>query len=98
MRRWAPEIVLPGAHWTTLEDFYRDLLLSLGAPDWHGHNLDALWDSITRGGINQVNPPFRVRVTGVDVMPPECKTLLDCFVAMIAEAKAEGIPVEILCR
>lgn len=92
------EIVLSGAHWTTPEDFYNDLLPSLGAPDWHGHNLDALWDSITRGGINQVSPPFRVRVTGVDAMPAKCKALLDGFVEILAEARAAGIPVEILCR
>ena len=91
------EIVLSCVDWTMPEDFYKSLLPLLGAPDWHGHNLDALWDSITRGGINQVNPPFRMRITGVDAMPPKCKALVDRFVDMIAEAAAKGIPVEIVC-
>ncbi len=37
------EIILSGAHWTAPDDFYKALLPSLGAPDWHGHNFDALW-------------------------------------------------------
>ena len=89
------EIVLSCADWTTPEDFYQCLLPLLGAPDWHGHNLDALWDSITCGGINRVNPPFKILVTEVDELTPLCKGLLDRFVALIAEAEAEGIPVEI---
>ena len=92
------EIVLSGAHWTTPDDLYNALLPSLGAPDWHGHNLDALWDSITRGGINLVNPPFTVRITGVAVMPPNCKALVDRFVALLSEARAEGFAVDVVCQ
>ncbi len=91
------EIVLSGAHWKDPDDFYNALLTSLGAPDWHGHNLDALWDSITAGGINQANPPFRVRLTEVDLIAPHCKAVVDRFVALIEEAKAEGFAVELLC-
>jgi RNAse (barnase) inhibitor barstar len=93
-----PEIVLAGAQWTTQEDFYNTLLPLLGAPDWHGHNLDALWDSIVTGHINQVNPPFKVRITGVDVMSANCKKLVDRFVELVSEAKAEGIAVDVVCE
>jgi RNAse (barnase) inhibitor barstar len=92
------EIVLSGVHWTTEQDFYNALLLSLGAPDWHGHNLDALWDSITGGDINQVKLPFRIVIAGLDMIPPNCRALIDRFVAMISEAKAEGFAVEVVCR
>jgi RNAse (barnase) inhibitor barstar len=91
------EITLSGAHWTAPDDFYNALLPSLGAPDWHGHNLDALWDSITGGDINAVNPPFRVKIAGVDQMPLNCKDLVDRFAALISEARAGGHAVEIVC-
>lgn len=35
------------------------LLPALKAPDWHGHNLDALYDGLS-GGINELEPPFKV--------------------------------------
>lgn len=30
-------------------------------------------------------------------MPPSCRALVDRFVALISEARAEGHPVEIVC-
>jgi RNAse (barnase) inhibitor barstar len=91
------QITLSGEHWTTPYDFYHDLLRSLGAPNWHGHNLDALWDSITGGDINQVNPPFRVTISGIDVMSPNCKILVGRFAAMVSDARAKGYVIEIGC-
>jgi RNAse (barnase) inhibitor barstar len=91
------QIILAGDHWTKPEDFYQTLLSSLGSPNWHGHNLDALWDSITSGDIKQVNPPFSVRITGTDLMSPSCKALVDRFEALISAARAEGHNVEISC-
>ena len=91
------EIILSGAQWTAPDDFYNALLSSLGAPGWHGHNLDALWDSITRGDINEVYSSFRVEIAGVDQMPLNCKALVDRFVDLISDARAEGVLVEIVC-
>jgi RNAse (barnase) inhibitor barstar len=91
------EIVLSGANWTTPDDFYNALLSSLGAPDWHGHNLDALWDSILGNDISRIKPPFRIQVTGIDAMPSECRALVDRFAALINEAKGQGVEV-IVCR
>jgi RNAse (barnase) inhibitor barstar len=92
------EIVLSGAHWATHDDFYEALLPRLGAPDWHGHNLDALWDSITGGDINSVNPPFRIQINGIDEVTSECKLLVDRVVALMSEAKSQGVIVEVICR
>ena len=92
------EIVLSGALWTTPDDFYKALLPSLGAPDWHGHNLDALWDSILGNDINGIKPPFRIQIDGIDAMPSECRVLVDRFVALINAAKGQGVLVEIVCR
>jgi ribonuclease inhibitor len=92
------EIVLSGANWAALDDFFNALLTSPGAPDWHGHNLDALWDAIRGGDINDVNPPLRVSIDGVDQMAPSCKALVDRFVTLMTHARAEGVLVEVVCR
>ena len=55
------EIHLNASDWSTKEDFYTDLLPQLGAPAWHGHNLDALMDGIS-GDINTLEPPYTVYV------------------------------------
>ena len=40
------ELVLNGADWTTKDDVYDAFFCAVGAPEWHGRNLDALADSI----------------------------------------------------
>ena len=67
----------------TVDDFYGILLTSLDAPDWHGRNLDALWDSIT-SDINNVMPPYSIEVSvgtdlsqSVAVLLPRVKALFD---------------------
>ena len=43
------------------EDQFYDLLLSqIGAPEWHGRNLDALADSLITGSINAIEPPYKL--------------------------------------
>ena len=78
----------------TTDTFYRVLLSELGAPDRHGHNLDALWDSITGGDINEIAPPYHVEVRGSQSVPTELATLLNRVQSLFEEAKAElGIDV-----
>jgi len=62
------EIHLGGRAWQSADDFYVAYLKAVGAPEWHGHNLDALWDSLTSGDINQRNAPLRILITGLDEM------------------------------
>lgn len=91
------QIVLSGDNWTVPDDVYTALLSSLGAPDWHGHHLDALWESITGGDINRINPPFSIRVTGVDSVPEDCRTLLNRIIDLLSEVNAVGVNVEMFC-
>jgi RNAse (barnase) inhibitor barstar len=91
------EIVVTGTSWLTKEDFYTSLLTSVGAPDWHGHNLDALRDSIIGGDINQVNLPLAFRIVDIDAMSDECLAVVTQFATMISEAKNEGFAVDIAC-
>ncbi|CAN5471390.1 hypothetical protein BH10PSE14_BH10PSE14_27520 [soil metagenome] len=52
--------------WTTALDFYEALLAALGAPDWHGRNVNALMESMIFGNINKVGPPMVVHVRKLD--------------------------------
>ena len=89
------EIMLESSSWNSPEDFYHDLLAALGAPDWHGHNLDALWDSITGGGINEVNPPFVIRVVG-ERRNSNCDEFLRRVQEMFVDARAQNVDVEMV--
>jgi RNAse (barnase) inhibitor barstar len=51
------ELVLDGSEWKTKDDVYNAFFRAVGAPEWHGRNLDALADSISGGSINQVEVP-----------------------------------------
>lgn len=62
-------IDLDAAKWKTPDDFYNALLPELGAPEWHGHNPNALNDSVIWGGINAVNPPLTIRVRRLSLVP-----------------------------
>ena len=73
----------------TLDAIYTALLSELGAPSWHGHNLDALWDSITDGDINEIKPPYYVEVRGADRLPLELVSLLTQMRTLFEEAAAE---------
>lgn len=91
------EIVISAGDWQVPDDFYAAVLRALDAPAWHGHNLDALWDSITGGGINGVNPPFQLRIEDLGRTPQSCRDMVEKFVTLIRDAQAAGVPVEIIC-
>lgn len=45
----AREITLDAAAWREFRDIYAAMLPALGAPDWHGPNLDAVYDALVAG-------------------------------------------------
>jgi len=59
-----------------MDDVYDGLLKALGAPDWHGRNLDALIDSMGTGSINEVEPPYLIRIEHSEAMPHELRGML----------------------
>ena len=84
---------------TGMQDFYIDarhcededalwtaLLSGLQAPNWHGHNLDALWDSLIVGDILGQPPPQRIFLHLPDPPPPALLSLLDRLQGLFAEA------------
>lgn len=57
-------ITLDASRWTTAKDFYNAVLLAIGAPEWHGRNINAVVDSMIWGGINALEPPYTIRISG----------------------------------
>ena len=89
------EIRLDGRGWKTKEDFYHAFLAAVEAPDWHGRNLDALWDSIVTGGINRRELPYRIVIGGCNYMSAEAAGMVDRFRVLIEEAARQGYAVGI---
>ncbi len=89
------ELVLNGAGWTTKDDVYNAFFHVVGAPEWHGRNLDALADSIAGGQINQVEVPYRVVIKNYNLIGSAAKEMTDNLVNLVRELAGKGCPVEI---
>lgn len=63
-------------------EFIDALRQAIVAPDGHGSSGDAFVDSMIWGGMNGIEPPYEVRVAGLDKAPAAVN---DCAVA-IADA------------
>lgn len=83
-------ISLDASQWRSPEDFYSALLPQLGAPAWHGHNLDALDDSLGVGGINALAPPFRVEIEGADKLSEPMRQFLSKVERLFADIRAKA--------
>lgn len=82
-------ITLDASAWSSPDDFYSALLPQLGAPAWHGRNLDALDDSLGGGGINALEPPFRVQIEGTEKLPESMQHFLSKVEQVFADVCAE---------
>jgi RNAse (barnase) inhibitor barstar len=89
------EINLNAAAWRNKNDFYEALLPALGAPSWHGRNLDALNDSLGTGQINEVELPLRITITNTATIPPELLEYLKRFAELVAELRARECEIEL---
>jgi hypothetical protein len=79
-------IELDATKWKTALDFYDALLTGIGAPEWHGKSPDALIDSMIWGGINAVEPPYTVRISGLSAAPQE----LCAYVQLVSDVLVDG--------
>jgi RNAse (barnase) inhibitor barstar len=84
---------LDASKWRTRDDFYDALLPLLGAPGWHGRNLDALHDSITSNDINLVNPPFAITLSNLGHAHPELREYMEKFVRLILDLHDAGYKI-----
>lgn len=82
-------ITLDASKWQNPLDFYDAILPSLGAPEWHGTNLNALTESMVWGEINAVKPPYTVQIVSTKSLPPEVRQELTWAVEDLAKARAD---------
>ena len=89
------EIVLDGSSWRSSEDVYRSFLAAVGAPPWHGHNFNALRDSIAVGRINEIDVPYTIKITNFDRVGAEAGRMATDFIDLIRELRDSGCPVDV---
>ena len=64
-------IKLDASGWKSWTDYYDAILSALDAPHWHGRNANALFDSMVGGGINGVEPPYKIWIVGTSNLPAD---------------------------
>ena len=89
------EIVLDASNWKSKDDVYDSFFHAVGAPEWHGRNMDALRDSIAAGQVNKIEVPYRLVVKKTAGIGSAAKTALEEFVKLVRELTAEDCPIEI---
>ncbi len=88
-------LLLDASGWNSRDDVYDAFFRAVGAPAWHGRNLDALSDSIQGGLINEIEAPYRIHIVNTLKIGPEARQMLDDFRGLIQELAAEGCQVGI---
>ena len=90
-----PTLFLDGARWQTAEDFYDAFLRAVGAPSWHGHNFNALRDSIAVGDINAVSLLYDIVVHDTSRMSESALAIVRQFRELIEDLRSAGTRVSI---
>ena len=82
-------ITLDASKWEEPLDFYDAILPALGAPEWHGRNLNALTESMVWGEINTIEPPYTVQIVATKNLSPEIQEELTWAAEDLAEARKD---------
>jgi Barstar (barnase inhibitor) len=82
-------IELDATEWKTVVDFYKALLASIGAPEWHGISPDALVDSMIWGGINAVEPPYTIKISGAAKLPKDVRDEVELAKQVLADGRVD---------
>lgn len=80
-------IKLDATSWKAVLDFYHALLAAISAPEWHGESPDALIDSMIWGGINAVEPPYTVQISGLSTASKEVRDHVELVKNALVEAR-----------
>jgi len=62
-------IEIDGGNWQSVKEFLTALRAAIGAPDELGWSVDAFIDSMIWGGINEIDPPYEIRIFGLERAP-----------------------------
>ena len=83
------KIIIDASDWKTGQDFYNAMFSSLGSPNWHGTNVNALVESMVWGEINKVEPPFRVEIVATKHLPASIMQELTWTAEGVVSARAD---------
>jgi RNAse (barnase) inhibitor barstar len=90
-----PKVLLDGRSWVSTDDFYEAVLTALGAPVWHGRNLDALDETLRAGDVNRLNPPLDIEIRGMDSMGEDARKTVERFKDLIDDLRAAAIDISL---
>lgn len=80
----------------TKESFYEVFLPQLNAPEWHGHNLDAVADSVIAGDVNGIEPPYTIISKNESSIEQNLKPFQQAVLSIFKEAKESGREVHLV--
>ena len=89
------QIVMDGEGWASADDLYDAFFRSVGAPEWHGRNFNALRDSICAGRINSVEVPYVITIVNYSRVGLAARGMVDDFIALIKELHESGCAVDV---
>lgn len=89
------EIRLDAASWQSEDDFYTAFFKAVGAPEWHGRNFNALYDSIGGGRINKVEVPYLLKLEKAQIANAHVDKLVRELSRLILNLQTNGCPVEL---
>ncbi len=92
------EIVIDWAKIEDIDSLYNHLFEQLKSPPWHGRNLDALWDSISGGDINGVEPPYKVVIKNEDQIREALVEFAKGVKEVFVTASRKNKDIEIVCK
>lgn len=82
-------IELDATKWKTVIDFYDAVLSSVGAPEKHGRSPDALIDSMVWGGMNSLEPPYTIRISGAATLPKDVRDHVEIAKQALAKGRMD---------
>ncbi len=82
-------IELSATKGTTILDFYAALLAAIGTPQRHSQSPDALIDSMIWGGINALEPPYTIRISGLSEAPKDVRDHVELVKDALVEARID---------
>lgn len=82
-------IDLDAKDWRKPQDFAKALLQALDAPDWHGTGVTALMEGLVWGGTGTIEPPYAIRISGLNGAPADVVERVKLIQNCLEEAKQE---------
>ena len=82
-------IRVDASKWMQPSDVDQAFKVALRSPAWHGNGGDAWIDSMIYGGMNEIDPPFRIEIDGTEEFDKATLYYLMLLQCMIGYARLE---------